>query len=190
MKSCSKCGVIQCISKFNKDASKKDMLRPSCKLCDNKNYAMNSIEKKLYQKKWSSDNIKKVEDWKKSNPEYLKNYKSKRRNEDPMFKLLDNTQSLLYDALKHKRYDKTSKAYNVLGCLYDDFKIHIESMFRVGMTWDNYGREEHNWQYDHIIPLSSATNENHLIELFHYTNVQPLWSIDNKMKRDNLNWSK
>ena len=33
-----------------------------------------------------------------------------------------------------------------------------------------------------IIPLNSATNENELLKLIHYTNLQPLWAEDNLKK--------
>ena len=46
------------------------------------------------------------------------------------------------------------------------------------MSWENKGE----WHLDHIIPISSATNEKEVYELNHYTNFQPLWSIDNLMK--------
>ncbi len=51
------------------------------------------------------------------------------------------------------------------------------------MSFDNYGK----WHIDHIIPLSSAGNDLvKLKELCHYTNLQPLWAIDNIMKRDKI----
>ena len=46
------------------------------------------------------------------------------------------------------------------------------------MNWDNAGK----WHLDHIIPISSAKNEEDIIKLNHYTNFQPLWAIDNLTK--------
>ena len=50
------------------------------------------------------------------------------------------------------------------------------------MTWEN--RSE--WEIDHIIPLASATTEEDVIRLNHYTNLRPLWTIDNQSKRDKM----
>ena len=55
------------------------------------------------------------------------------------------------------------------------------------MTWENYGEDEEKnkvkaWHIDHIIPLSSAKSEDELIALSHYTNLQPLWAMDNLKK--------
>jgi hypothetical protein len=53
------------------------------------------------------------------------------------------------------------------------------------MTWDNYGlyngELNYGWDIDHIIPLSSGKTEDDLINLNHYTNLQPLCS---KINRD------
>mgnify|MGYP002132731409 FL=1 len=46
------------------------------------------------------------------------------------------------------------------------------------MTWDNYG----DWHIDHIIPLNSAQTEEDLYKLCHYSNLQPLWALDNLKK--------
>jgi len=59
------------------------------------------------------------------------------------------------------------------------------------MTWENWGlyngEFNYGWDIDHIIPLSSAKNEEDIIILNHYTNLQPLCSKVNRyIKRDLL----
>ena len=53
------------------------------------------------------------------------------------------------------------------------------------MTWDNYdlynGTERYGWDIDHIITTSSATTEIELLNLNHYTNLQPLCSYNNRV---------
>ena len=50
------------------------------------------------------------------------------------------------------------------------------------MNWDNHGE----WHIDHKIPLSSAKTEKELIGLCHYTNLQPLWALDNLKKGNKI----
>ena len=65
-----------------------------------------------------------------------------------------------------------------MGEEWDNVKLHFESLFQPGMSWDNYGQ----WEIDHIKPLSLATTEDEVIKLCHYKNLQPLWKIDNLNK--------
>jgi hypothetical protein len=52
------------------------------------------------------------------------------------------------------------------------------------MTWNNYSHD--GWHIDHIVPLSSAKTEEDVIKLCHYSNLQPLWSIDNYKKGNKI----
>ena len=66
----------------------------------------------------------------------------------------------------------------LLGCSYEEVREHLSKQFTEGMSWDNYGE----WHIDHIIPLASATTEEEVLKLYHYTNLQPLWAKDNLSK--------
>ena len=79
-----------------------------------------------------------------------------------------------------KRYINTSREryYDIIGCTNHELKIYLESKFLDGMTWENHGK----WHIDHIIPLASANSESEAIALNHYTNLQPLWAVDNLRK--------
>lgn len=79
----------------------------------------------------------------------------------------------------HRR-SKTGSAVKDLGCSIEEFRTHIESKFKNGMSWSNYGK----WHIDHIIPLSSfnLTERSELLKACHYTNLQPLWAEDNLRK--------
>jgi hypothetical protein len=53
------------------------------------------------------------------------------------------------------------------------------------MTWENHG--VHGWHIDHIIPLSSAKDDIELLKkLCHYTNLQPLWAEENRIKSNKI----
>ena len=69
-----------------------------------------------------------------------------------------------------------------LGCSPKELKKHLENQFTEGMTWDNYGLK--GWHMDHITPLDSfdLKDEQEYLEACHYTNLQPLWAIDNLSK--------
>jgi len=114
---------------------------------------------------------------------YRKKYESKKKN-DPVYKIARACKSRLHDILKYKRLKKTRKTAQALGCDWETLKIHLESQFTEGMSWDNFGLN--GWHIDHIIPLSSAKTEEDVYKLSHYTNLQPLWAIDNIRKKDKI----
>jgi hypothetical protein len=50
------------------------------------------------------------------------------------------------------------------------------------MSWSNFGE----WHIDHIVPCAQARDNDELLKLQHYTNLQPLWASDNFSKNDTL----
>ena len=111
---------------------------------------------------------------------YRKEYFSKRINTDLFFKFKSNVRGLIRNSFKRgiNKYNKTTKTENILGCSIYEFRLYIEKQFTEGMTIENHGK----WHLDHIIPIASATTEEEIIKLNHYTNFQPLWAEDNLRK--------
>ena len=68
----------------------------------------------------------------------------------------------------------------------EKLKKHLEKQFQKGMTWNNYGM--YGWHIDHIIPCSAfnLNLESEQRKCFNYTNLQPLWAIDNIKKGDKI----
>lgn len=56
--------------------------------------------------------------------------------------------------------------------------LHLESQFKEGMTWENYG----DWHIDHITPLVNAKRPEDVIKLNRLKNLQPLWAEENLSK--------
>lgn len=85
-------------------------------------------------------------------------------------------------ASRNQGLTKDNRTLNMIGCSFEFLKAHLESQFREGMTWQNYGR--YGWHIDHIIPCAHFD----LRELgqrrlcFHFTNLQPLWAEENLRK--------
>lgn len=64
-----------------------------------------------------------------------------------------------------------------MGCTRDELRAHYESLFKPGMTWENYGE----WENDHIKEMSKfdLENEETWKECMHYSNLQPQWKTLN-----------
>jgi hypothetical protein len=74
-------------------------------------------------------------------------------------------------------------SFEIIGCSKDDLRKHLESKFRDGMTWQNYGK---HWHIDHIVPLISAKSSDEIKRLCHWTNLQPLTAFENISKGSKL----
>ena len=152
---------------------------------DMKNYMKN------YRKKNKNKLLIKRKEYLKNNPEMKKKFlNNKYHNMSPLQKLKVRLRNKIYKILKKKGYIKKEKSNDIYGCTYDFLIKYLESKFEIWMDWSNYGlcNGEYNygWDIDHIIPLASAKDELELLNLCHYTNLQPLCSKVNRFeKRDN-----
>lgn len=45
------------------------------------------------------------------------------------------------------------------------------------------------WQIDHIVPTSIAKTKEEIILLNHYTNLRPLWNLENILKSNSIDKS-
>ena len=71
-------------------------------------------------------------------------------------------------------------AESFLGCTLKHFKEYIELTFKPGMTWQNFGNL---WEIDHRIPLKyNNPTVNEVVQRFHYTNTQALYTTENQIK--------
>lgn len=120
------------------------------------------------------------------NKDSIRTKKYKRHKErlkkDPLYKLANAIRRRTYYALRSKKLHKTNHMSEYLGCPIKKLKEHLEERFQSGMTWKNHGKGKNKWTIDHIIPLSSAQNTEELYKLCHYSNLQPLWYLENLRK--------
>lgn len=105
-----------------------------------------------------------------------------RRKTDLGFRLASNLRTRVRRSLRDGW--KAGSAVRDLGCTIPELRTHLEAKFQPGMTWENWSRT--GWHIDHIRPLASfdLTDREQFLEACHYTNLQPLWAMDNLKKRE------
>jgi hypothetical protein len=136
--------------------------------------------KSYHKNKDKESNIQRIKNYRKENRPKLNEWEKNKRQTDPIYKLTSTVRSRLKSFLRKNNITKKNKTFELVGCTPQELKEHLEKQFREGMTWDNHGM--YGWHIDHIIPLSSATTEEELYKLCHYTNLQPLWAEENLSK--------
>jgi len=107
----------------------------------------------------------------------------KRRAENPIVRLHYNMSRCIYESLKAKGIVKRRRKWvSIVGYNLIQLKKHLESKFKKGMTWNNYGK----WHVDHIIPRSKfniiSMDCEEIRKCWALSNLQPLWKIENLKK--------
>lgn len=189
LKKCPRCLEFKVYNSDNffRQKSKPLGLMYHCKMC-HMGTQTKSNKWKSYQKQY---NKKYYQEKKEKERDRLKKYSVENRGlirarerkyykTNPDHKIRKLMSSLVRSSIKSNK--NNNKAFDILGYTVDELKAHLESKFKEGMTWDNYG----DWHIDHIRPISSFQNieiGNHDFKLcWSLENLQPLWRYENQSK--------
>ena len=206
-KVCRVCGIEKPLNNFSSNKGGKGNVSAECKECESerkKKYYQDNREKKLEQHKEYYQNNKeeicakallKSDETREYKHEYgqreeVKAHRRKkdaeRRAIDLTYRLKNNLRVRLNKAIRNNQ--KTGSAVRDLGCSVEELKIRLESMFTDGMTWENYGNSKGRWSIDHIIPVDAfdISDREQLLKVCHYTNLQPMWAIENSRKGNKI----
>lgn len=104
--------------------------------------------------------------------EYDREWRSRPRSKSIMF-----MRGCLARIMRNKKTERTEV---LIGYTRDDLRAHIESLFKEGMSWSNYGE----WHIDHIKPISAFLDEGETCPkiINALENLQPLWASENLSK--------
>jgi hypothetical protein len=132
-----------------------------------------------YHKKWRTENVDK---WRKTKRDYEKN----RKDSDPLYKLVTNFRTAIYQVLKENNVEKNKSYFDVLQYSPEELINHLEKQFKDDMTWDNYGI----WHVDHKLPITSfdiqEMGDEEFMKCWSLDNLQPMWGEENIRKSNKL----
>lgn len=167
---CVKCLLEKPLSSFHADSRTGTGRVCQCKECVNK-----------FNKEYREKNRIRLNKLKKV---YIKH----RRRTDPNFKLLSCLRAKFKQYYSGQSFSKQKEA--LVGCSIADCRKHLEIQWEDWMSWENHSTKA--WQIDHIIPtnllLNGYMHKSHI--LFNYRNLQPLKSVVNTRKLNNLDIAK
>lgn len=168
-KKCKTCSKVINIDQFSINKGGKLGRRSSCMSCE-------KTRKSLYYKNNKQDILESKKQYQIKNKEQINkrntiHVREKYQN-NTLFRLKSNTSALIRHSMKKQNIKKGgAKVTVLLNCDIVFFRLHLESQFEPGMTWDNYGSY---WSIDHICPCAQAKNADELIKLQHYSNLRPM----------------
>ncbi|QWY83285.1 putative recombination endonuclease VII protein [Rhizobium phage RHph_X2_25] len=78
------------------------------------------------------------------------------------------------------------RTFEILEFTTDELKLHLESLFSEGMSWENYGNGPGKWSIDHVLPLAAhdyeTVSDPDFNRAWALSNLQPMWSTENSAK--------
>lgn len=143
-------------------------------------------------KKWNSNPETKAKakamrstpEAKEAQKQWAKEYRKKK----PHMRVISNIRIRMRQIVKECKHGSNSmRTRAAIGCSASFLRLHIESMFKPGMSWINYG----DWHVDHLIPLSFAKGDAGVAQsLNHWTNLRPEWAQANMAKGGSMDYCK
>ena len=132
-----------------------------------------------YHKNWRETNIDK-------HRENKRNYEKYRKANDPLYKLIANFRTAIYQVLKENNLNKNGHYFVILKYTPEELIQHLESQFTDGMNWENYG----DWHVDHKLPITyfriSEPGDEEFMKCWSLDNLQPMWGEENIKKSNKV----
>ena len=184
---CTKCGVEKVLEEFHLDKKGGKFGRHRwCKVCrcahvrDYLQRPENKQRQRAYKQRPEYKGRQRAYEQRPEAKERRRNYVKDRLRTDPAFKLMHNLRRRVHLAIEGTC--KSARTLELLGCTVEELRAHLEAQFKPGMTWEN--QSFHGWHVDHIRPCASfdLTDPEQQKLCFHYTNLQPLWAVENMSK--------
>ena len=142
-------------------------------------YEENKEYRKQYLKEYREKNIDKIRKTK-------RDYERNRKATDPLYKLISNFRTAIYQVLKESNVEKNKSYFDILGYTPEELINHLEKQFKDDMTWDNYGI----WHVDHKLPITSfdiqEMGDEEFMKCWCLDNLQPMWGEENIRKSNKL----
>jgi hypothetical protein len=164
------------------------------KVSDKKYREKNKERLSNNHKKWYNENKEKwneyIKEYREKNidkiREIKRTYERTRKANDPLYKLISNFRTAIYQVLKENNVDKNGHYFEILKYSPDELISHLENQFKDGMTWGNYGE----WHVDHILPITSFNiqeiGDNEFMKCWSLNNLQPMWGEENLRKSNKI----
>jgi hypothetical protein len=118
-------------------------------------------------------------------PDWSSLWSKSRMSYTPQARAKDNLRKRLKEIMGKVKKGGTEHRSNLTGCSTRQLADHLESTFKRGMTWDNYGTR---WHVDHILPCASFdhTDPKQVAQCWHWTNLRAFDAHKNMAKGANI----
>lgn len=205
-KRCTKCQKIKPIKNFF--IRKRGVYDSWCKECAYKStqkWIKNNPEKaRKVRLLWRKNNPEKIKSWAmlnkeriykkkalwyKNNPEKVKVMRQKSRikvRNTLKGRLKHNMSVAIWQSLKNNKGKCTWET--LVGYTTIQLKRHLEKLFKLGMSWNNYGKN--GWEVDHVVPISAFNFEKPEDDDFKrcwaLKNLRPLLVYENRSKSNKI----
>lgn len=157
--------LISCKERYNKN-------NPKLKETRRKYYIKNKENIYKRERKWAAENKDKIRIY---GLRSIKKIKS-----TPKGKLSINVSAYIRESLKGSKHGRHWE--DLVPYTLDQLHAHLESQFKSGMSWDNYGL----WHIDHKTPVSVFNfikpEDSDFKKCWALNNLQPLWARENCSK--------
>lgn len=171
--------------------------RDECRIRFRENYHANKEERNAKGKAYYNANkaylLSKCKEYRRLNKERIlkwrKSESAMRLHRERQAKRLQTKQGKVEQFLRNSihrimRNKNGATSFSICGYSKDDLIERIESTFKSGMSWDNYGA----WHIDHIVPVSlmvaNGCEDPKIVNAL--SNLRAMWAEENIAKHNNF----